>query len=51
MLTVVALLLGIAWLVSIIAGVTSSAIHVLLIVAILLLAYDLLLGRRRAHLR
>lgn len=50
MLTTIALILAVLWLVGLIAGVTGGVIHLLLVAALAVLAYDLLVGRRRAHL-
>jgi predicted membrane metal-binding protein len=49
MLTTIALILAVLWLVGLIAGVAGGLIHLLLIAALALLAYDLLVGRRRTH--
>lgn len=51
MLTTIALILAVLWLIGLIAGVAGGLIHFLLLAALILLAYDLLVGRRRAHLR
>lgn len=51
MLTTIALILAIVWLISLIAGVGGGLIHLLLIAAAALLIYDVLMGRRHAHLR
>lgn len=50
MLTTIALVLAVFWLIGLIAGVAGSVIHLLLVAALVLLAWDLLMGRRRAHL-
>lgn len=50
MLTTIAIVLAVLWLLGIVTGVAGGIIHFLLIAALALLAYDLLVGRRRAHL-
>jgi Family of unknown function (DUF5670) len=50
MLTTIALILAVLWLIGLISGVAGSVIHLVLVAALALLAYDLLVGRRRAHL-
>ena len=50
MLTTIALILAVLWLVGMISGVAGSIIHLLLIAALAMLAYDLIVGRRRAHM-
>lgn len=50
MLTTIALALAALWLLGLITGIAEGLIHLLLVVALALLAYDLLAGRRRAHL-
>jgi predicted membrane metal-binding protein len=51
MLTTIALILAVLWLVGMIAGVAGGLIHFLLIAALIMLAYDLLAGHSRTHLR
>lgn len=50
MLTTIAIVLAVLWLLGMIGGIAGGIIHLLLVAALLLLAYDLLMGRRRAHL-
>lgn len=50
MLTTIALILAVLWLLGLIAGVAGGFIHLVLVAALIILAYDLLVGRRRAHL-
>lgn len=51
MLSVLAVLLAVMWLIGLMAGVVNGAIHLLIVAALALLLYDLTMGRRRAHLR
>lgn len=51
MLTTIAIILAVLWLIGLIAHIAGGFIHLLLIAALIVLAYDLLVGRRRAHLR
>lgn len=51
MLTTIALILAVLWLVGLIAGIAGGFIHFLLLAALIVLAYDLLVGRRHAHIR
>jgi predicted membrane metal-binding protein len=50
MLTTIAIILAVLWLIGMIAGVAGGFIHFLLIAALIVLAYDLLVGRRHAHM-
>lgn len=50
MLTTIAIVLAVLWLLGLVTGIAEGIIHFLLIAALALLAYDLLMGRRRAHL-
>lgn len=50
MLTTIAIILAILWLIGVIAHIAGGFIHFLLLAALIVLAYDLLIGRRRAHL-
>lgn len=50
MLTTIALILAVLWLIGLIAGIGGSIIHLLLVAAVVLLAWDLMMGRRHAHL-
>jgi hypothetical protein len=51
MLTTIAIVLAVLWLLGLVTGIAGGIIHLLLVAALALLAYDLLMGRRRAHLR
>ena len=51
MLSTIALILAVLWLVGLLTGIAGGIIHLLLVAALVVLAYDLLMGRRRAHLR
>jgi hypothetical protein len=50
MLTTLALVLAVLWLIGLIAGVGGTAVHLLLVAAVIMLAYDLMMGRRHAHM-
>jgi hypothetical protein len=50
MLTTIAIILAILWLIGVVAGVAGGLIHLVLLAAVIILAYDLLVGRRRAHM-
>jgi hypothetical protein len=50
MLTTIAIILAILWLIGVVSGVAGGLIHLVLLAALIVLAYDLLVGRRRAHL-
>jgi hypothetical protein len=51
MLTTIALILAVLWLVGLVTGIAGGLIHLVLVAALALLAYDLLVGRRRTHLQ
>ena len=50
MLTTIAIILAILWLIGVVAHVAGGFIHLVLLAAVIILAYDLLVGRRRAHM-
>lgn len=50
MLKTIAIVLAVLWLLGMVGGIAEGIIHLLLVAALALLVYDLLLGRRRAHL-
>lgn len=50
MLTTLAAILAVLWLIGLFAHIAGGFIHLVLLAAIILLAYDLLVGRRRAHM-
>lgn len=50
MLTTLALILAGLWLLGLVTGAAGSVIHLLLVIALVVLAYDLLVGRRRVRL-
>ncbi len=50
MLKTIAIVLVVLWLVGLVADLFGGILHFLLIAALAVLAYDLLMGRRRAHL-
>lgn len=49
MLTTIALVLAVLWLLGLVANV-GSIIHLLLVVALVVFAYDMLVGRRRSRI-
>mgnify|MGYP000333054453 CR=1 FL=1 len=51
MLSTIALVLVVLWVIGLMADMAGGIIHLLLVAAALLLAYDLMMGRRRTHLR
>ena len=50
MLTTIAAVIAILWLLGLIVGVGGSLIHLLLVVALAVFLYDVLVGRRRSHI-
>lgn len=50
MLKTIAIILAVLWLVGLLAHIAGGFIHFLLLAALIVLAYDLLTGRRGAHL-
>lgn len=50
MLTTIAIILAVLWLLGLVTGIAEGIIHLLLVIALVVLAYDLLVGRRRARL-
>lgn len=50
MLTTLAIILAVLWLIGVVAHVAGGFIHLVLLAALIILAYDLLVGRRRAHM-
>jgi hypothetical protein len=50
MLTTIAIILAVLWLLGLIGHVAGGLIHLLLVAAVIVLVYDLLVGRRRARL-
>ncbi len=51
MLSAIAFALVVLWLIGMVGGAVGGAVHFLLVAALALWAYDLILGRHRAHLR
>lgn len=51
MLKTIAIILAIIWLIGLIAHVAGGFIHLVLLAALILLAYDLLMGRHRTHMQ
>jgi predicted membrane metal-binding protein len=50
MLKTIAIILAVLWLIGMLAHVAGGFIHFLILAALIILAYDLLVGRRRAHM-
>lgn len=48
MLTTIAIILAILWLLGFLAHVGGGLIHIVLVIAAVVLIYDLLVGRRRS---
>ncbi len=49
MLTTIAAVIAVLWLLGLIAGIGGSMIHFLLVVALAVFLYDMLVARRRTH--
>lgn len=50
MLITIAIILAILWLIGLIAGVAGGFIHLVLLAALIVLAFDLLAGHRSARM-
>jgi predicted membrane metal-binding protein len=50
MLKTIAIILAVLWLIGMLAHVAGGFIHFLILAALIVFAYDLLAGRRRAHM-